>query len=76
MDGLILDKLIEGLSAYEGSNKKVDEVLIEMNKLYDFYINIPAIANVEGSIADVKIPSTDMKLLGDRILKLRSLIVE
>lgn len=73
---VILDKLIDGLSQYEGSSKRVDKVLIEMNSLYDFYIKIPAIANVEGSIADVKIPSTDMKLLGDRIIKLRSLIVE
>lgn len=73
---VILDKLIEGLSAYEGSSKRVDAVLVEMKSLYEFYINIPAIANVEGSIADVKIPSTDMKLLGDKILSLRSLIVE
>ena len=73
---VILDKLLGGLKAYEGSSKKIDEVIVEMTSLYDFYINIPAIANVEGNISDVKIPSTDMKLLGDKILKLRSLIVE
>jgi hypothetical protein len=73
---VILDKLIEGLVPLKGSSKRLDAVLLEMNSLYDFYINIPVIANLEGSITEVEIPSTDMKLLGDKILKLRNLIVE
>ena len=73
---VILDQLIKGLAIYEGSSKRVDNVLVEMRSLYEFYNNIPAIKNVEGSIADVKIPSTDMKLLGNKIVSLRKLIVE
>lgn len=73
---VILDKLIEGLAPIEGSSKRVDVVLKHMRELYDFYINIPVIAEMEGNITEVEIPSTDMKLLGDKILKLRNLIVE
>ena len=73
---VILDQLIKGLSTYEGSSKRVDNVLVEMRSLHEFYNNIPAIQNVAGSIADVKIPSTDMKLLGNKIVSLRELIVE
>ena len=73
---VILDKLIDGLSVYEGSSKRVDLVLASMKDLYSFYSKIPAIADVEGEVSEVKIPTTDMKLLGDKIIKLRSLIVE
>ena len=73
---VILDNLIKGMRTFEGSSPKVDKVIAEMESLYDFYINIPAIQNVEGSIMDVRIPTTDMKILGSKIVKLRELIIE
>lgn len=73
---VILDQLIAGLSKYEGSSKRVDEVLASMKKMHTFFNEIPAIADMEGSISDVRIPSADMKVLGNMILDLRALIVE
>lgn len=73
---VILDQLIVGMSQYEGSSKRVDEVLESMKDMQVFFNEIPAIADLEGSISEVKIPSADMKVLGDKILKLRALIVQ
>jgi hypothetical protein len=73
---VILDQLVIGMSPYEGSSKRVDEVLESMKDMQAFFNEIPAIADMEGSIADVKIPSADMKVLGDKILNLRTLIVK
>lgn len=73
---VIMDNLIKGLKKYQGSSKKVDEVIVKMEEMYAFYIGIPAIAHVEGSIMDVKIPTNDLKILGDKIVGLRKLIVE
>jgi len=73
---VILENLVKGLETYEGTDAKLDKVLGQMRDLYNFYINIPAIKNVEGNIVDVKIPTTDMQLLGNKIVSLRALIVE
>lgn len=73
---VILDNLIKGLNNYKGTDAKLDKVLSKMEALYSFYMNIPAIKNVEGSISDVKIPTTDMQLLGNKIIDLRNIIVE
>ncbi|MFT4753068.1 MAG: hypothetical protein ACI85Q_000604 [Salibacteraceae bacterium] len=73
---VILDQLVVGLSKYEGSSKKVDNVLADMKGMQTFFNEIPAIADLEGSISDVRIPSADMKVLGNKILALRALIVE
>lgn len=73
---VILDQLVAGLSQYEGSSKRVDEVLASMIEMQKFFNEIPAISDMEGSIADVRIPSADMKVLGNMILDLRALIVE
>ncbi len=73
---VILDQLLVGMSSYEGSSKRVDEVIESMKDMQVFFNEIPAIADMEGSISDVKIPSADMKVLGDKILKLRTLIVQ
>lgn len=73
---VILDQLLVGLSQYEGSSKRVDAVLDGMKDMQSFFNEIPAIAEMEGSISEVKIPSADMKVLGDKILALRALIVQ
>jgi hypothetical protein len=73
---VILDQLVTGLTQYAGSSKKVDQVLNQMKEMQTFFNEIPAIANMEGSISDVRIPSADMKVLGNMILDLRTLIVE
>lgn len=73
---VILDNLIKGMNNYKGTDAKLDKVLSKMEDLYNFYINIPAIKNVEGSISDVQIPTTDMQLLGNKIIDLRKIIVE
>ena len=73
---VILDQLTIGLSKYEGSSKRVDDVLMKMKDMQVFFNDIPAISDVKGRISDVKIPTTDMKVLGDKILELRSLIVK
>ena len=73
---VILDQLINGLSKYEGSSKRVDQVLASMKDMQVFFNEIPAISEMEGGISDVKIPSADMKVLGNKIVELRALIVE
>lgn len=74
---VILEHLIKGLKAYEGNSRRLDVVLRHMEGMYDFYVNIPVVAsNEEGNIADLKIPSTDMKLIGEKVNELRKLIVE
>ncbi|MGB0805056.1 MAG: hypothetical protein ACPGRC_00110 [Salibacteraceae bacterium] len=73
---VILDQLVKGLSKYEGASKKVDVVLAKMKEMQAFFNDIPAIANMEGSISDVRVPSADMKVLGNMIVDLRTIIVE
>lgn len=73
---VILDQLVIGMSKYEGSSKRVDQVLESMKDLQIFFNDIPAVSDMKGSISDVKIPSADMKVLGNKITDLRALIVE
>lgn len=73
---VILKNIIKGIKPYQGSSAKVDEAIASLEDLYDFYINIPSIKNVEGNISDVKIPTADMKILGNKIVDLRNLLVK
>ncbi len=73
---VILDQLVIGMTKYEGSSKRVDQVLVSLKDLQKFFNEIPAIADMEGRISEVKIPSADMQVLGNKILELRALIVQ